>query len=225
MSRLTLRAALIERRDCSPPSMRVLIAASIGFLALYIGLSLWFAPDGELDYHFRKERGMINALSTVLLGVSCWFAAGTFIAVPRGDRHTRRFWLLLAAGLGFLMLDECLQFHESIGELIEDSAIGMPAVFRNWNDIIVIGYMLIAVVAAIYFLPQAVRIRRFTMILVVGFLFFSAHTLIDATQEPSTTLSVILEEIAKVCTSASIALAMFVACTITNARTASDPAS
>ena len=100
-----------------------------------------------------------------------------------------------------------------IGEELDDMdgfGGGLAAYFRNWNDVVVILYGVVVLPPAIYFLPAVLRYARIPEILCVAFGFYCLHTFIDATAEPSTTMTTIIEETAKLFCAASLALAFFV---------------
>ena len=103
----------------------------------------------------------------------------------------------MALVFGFFALDEMFQAHERVGKFITNTFIGPPHFFRSWNDIIVIGYGVAGIIAVIFFLPEILKYPRFAKILLAAFLFYCLHTFIDSTIEPKTTLSVVIEESAK----------------------------
>ena len=117
------------------------------------------------------------------------------------------FWGLSAGGFLFFSFDELLQFHERLGEFIASTPIGPAEIFRNWNDVIVIGYGMIAILVLFYCLPAILRIPMVAETLALAFGFYLTHTIIDSTQV-RTSLSIIVEESAKLFSSAFLALAM-----------------
>ena len=125
------------------------------------------------------------------------------------DNWSSYFWLLVTFGFGFFALDELLGFHEKLGKIIKASPIGPAETFRNWNDVIVIIYGVIAVCVAIYFLAEILRYPLFAEMLSVAFFCYCLHTLLDSTLGDSS-WGRILEESAKVYSSTFFAIAMFI---------------
>ena len=107
-----------------------------------------------------------------------------------------------------LALDEVLQFHERFGRFIEQHI--SSGIFRNWSDIIVIAYGIIALLIIVSIFPSIMRHKMLLELFIVGFIFYCITTLIDSTQEPKTTISVILEESAKLFCVLFLALGTFV---------------
>lgn len=142
------------------------------------------------------------AMSSGFAGACFYLSGGT------GLLH-RSFWLLAAAALGFFALDELLSFHENMDIWIAGMYTGSTHFFRNWNDVIVIGYGVAAVGALVFFLPEILKYPGFGELLVVAFALYGIHTIIDATQEPGS-ISIILEESAKLFCALFLALSMFV---------------
>jgi hypothetical protein len=117
--------------------------------------------------------------------------------------------LLAALGLGFFALDEFLQFHETWGRSVK-LAFGRSGTFRNWNDVIVIGYGVVGLILGIIFFREILRYPRLAEMLIFAFLFYCIHTIIDSTQQPRTLVSVIFEETAKLYSSSFLAISMSV---------------
>ncbi len=84
----------------------------------------------------------------------------------------------MALGFGFLALDELIGFHERLGIIIGYYAYS--SVFRNWNDVIVILYGVIALPFIVVFLSHIMRHRMLLELFIVAFIFYSLHTLIDS---------------------------------------------
>ena len=80
----------------------------------------------------------------------------------------------------------------------------------SWNDVIVILYGVVALPVVLALLPDILRYRMVLELFVIAFVFYVLHTLIDSTQEPYTTTSVILEESAKLFCGAFLALGAFI---------------
>lgn len=204
----TIKTSLAERKLIKIPSISRIILFLVFFLLIYIILSVILVPHNQPYYHFGEE-GAITALSAVMLAMAGGFAGCAFFLSRRRGDFLRYFWFLNGLGFSFFALDELLQFHEKLGNLITKSPIGPTETFRNWNDVIVIGYGVIAIGVLLYFLPEIFRYPKFVELLLTSCAFYFIHTLIDSTQERST-ISVIFEESAKLFSSTFFAISMFV---------------
>ena len=205
-------ASAYRRGDRLPPAFAQTALLLSLFVVAYLLVAVVAVPSGsDRDFHFYEERGAVTALSAIFMAVACAFAAAA-AHLCRGS-SIRGFWawLLMTAGLGFLALDELLEFHEYVGWLLDerDPLPSISGSFRTWNDIIVIAYGLLALPIGLWMLPVLLRYRGLIPALGVAFACYFVHTLIDSTQEPPTTLSIILEESAKLLCSASLALTLF----------------
>jgi len=204
----SLRAALIQRRRAPRPRIAWLVTGVTAATLAYILLSIAAAPSGAPpEYHFANERGAIGALSAIYLSMAAAFALATLAASRSGADAYAWPWLVIGLGLGFLALDELMQLHEHFGAVLGKSV--SSGVLRNWNDGIVILYGIIALPVLLFLLPALLRSPRVVELLAVAFACYALHTLIDSTQEPSTTLSNILEESAKLFCGAFLALGSF----------------
>jgi hypothetical protein len=215
-----VRNAWRDRRDAARPKLTPLVVfAAIGLTA-YVTHAIMFVPRGEDHaYHFTDERGSITALSSVSLAMASAFSFAAFYVPRRLATRERLFWLLLTLAFGFLALDELIEVHERLGlHLDRADPLGLVSRwgFRNWNDLVIIGYGVVALPVLIYFLPTALRYPRCLETLLVAFAFYGAHTIIDATQEPATVVSQIMEETCKVCTSVCLAIGAFAGCVAAN---------
>lgn len=157
------------------------VMASLGTAGVLCALAfcLIFGPASNPMFHFSED-GAITALSSIILAVASALAFVVFYLRSDVLNADRLFWLLLCAGCLFLSFDEQLQFHERGGSLIETTSIGKSSLFRNWNDLVVIGYGLIAMTVGAIFRKEILRHRAFTVFLALGFLFYVVHTSIDA---------------------------------------------
>ena len=203
-----LRAALLDRKNMELPGIRVIIACSTAFVLAYIVFAILDAPRGKpLEHHFTSERGWVTVLSALLLSMASAFSISSLATILRtGDRRIALF-VVMAFGFAFLALDELMQFHERLGAVI--GSHHTSSIFRNWNDIIVILYGVLALPILAVFLPSIMRYRMFLELLGTAFLFYAIHTLIDSTQEPRTTVSAICEESAKLLCVLYLALSVF----------------
>lgn len=186
----------------------LLIPLLIG-VGVYIVLAVVLVPPNEPDpaFNFVDERGAVTALSAVFLAAGCAFAFATFLFQTSPDRMVQGVWLLATVALGFLVLDELLQFHERAGNLIERFLPSGPSGVRGWNDVVVILYGVIAIPVGLALLPVLARYPIFLKTMVAAFVFYVIHTATDSLAEPETFTSLVIEESAKLYCSALIALA------------------
>ena len=208
-----LKQALISRQldSDSAPELKPLMIGIFSLVGLYVVASLILVPTGEVpEFNFVDERGSITVLSAVFLAMGCAFA---FTSTSYSQTvSTRLFWLGFCLALGFLSMDELLEFHERIGGYLDKQKVVTDATssFRNSNDLVVIAYGAIALVVLMFFLPTALQYPRFLELFALAFSFYVIHTVIDSTQEPPTTVSIVFEETAKLLCSATLALTQFV---------------
>lgn len=179
-------------------------------VAIYIYIAICIAPAHDPELHFDDEEGAITALSAIFLALASGFATVCLLLERNPIQGSRLFWFLTAFAFLFLSLDELLEFHEKLGDFIFRSAVGPVKIFRNWNDVIVIAYGVVSIFAFAYFLPIILRLPRFMELLIFGFAFYAIHTIVDSTQK-RTSLSIILEESAKLFSSTFFAMAMLFA--------------
>ena len=204
-----LRQAHARRKTyLVPEQSNKLIFFAFLFAFAYILFSMIVHPGDEtIDYHFYSERGLITALSGCLLAMSAAFAAGTLTVHIRHGSSQLWPWIIMMLGFVFLSLDETAQFHERLGDVMHESADS--GIFRNWNDVIVILYGVVALPLVFPLLPSIIRYRKTLEFFIAAFLFYFIHTLVDSISEPSTTLSIIVEESAKLLCGIALALGMF----------------
>ena len=179
-------------------------------MLLVLFLTLYFAPDGDIDYHFRDEQGGITALSAILLAITGGLAGCSHYLTDKSHITKKVFWLFCLAAFVFFAWDELMQVHEYLGQQIRDSLLGSSQIFRNWNDLVVILYGVIALVFFLYFLPIILSYPLLIEVLAVGFVFYVVHTTIDSLAVQRTSVSIILEETCKLLSSASFAFSMFI---------------
>ena len=204
-----LRRALDLRKQQSLPDIRPLLVWVTASTLLFVLFALFVAPEGrDADYHFLSERGLVTAMSAYLLAAASAFCLAALTVQLRDQKSNIRLWVLMALGFAFLSLDETAQFHERLGDLLDDGRDS--GAFRTWNDIVVILYGIVALPIVLALLPDILRYKMLLELFVVAFLLYAIHTLIDSTQEPPTTVSIILEESAKLFCGAFLALGTFV---------------
>lgn len=204
-----IKQALSQRQQIQAPAVKGFITFMVISLLIYITAALVFIPGNDIDFHFSNEAGAITALSAIMLAITSGLAWVSFFLSNKKDNLTSYFWLLVTFGFGFFALDELLEFHEKLGTIIKGSPIGPSETFRNWNDLIVIIYGVVAVCIAIYFLSEIFRYPLFAEMLSIAFFCYCLHTILDSTLGDSN-LGRILEESAKVYSSTFFAIAMFI---------------
>ena len=205
-----LRNSYQQRRQIALPSILGFMLFVNILLVVMIILILFNAPEGDIDYHFREERGAITALSAIFLAVASGLAGASFFLIDKDHKSKKVFWLLNMTAFGFFAWDELMQEHEKLGQWIRDSWMGSSQIFRNWNDAVVIVYGIVALIFFVYFLPIILNYPKFIEILAIAFIFYITHTAIDSLSVERTSMSVILEETCKLFSSAYFACAMFV---------------
>lgn len=204
-----LRHTTAQRKELELPKVGWIVAVSVIGTVAYIFLAIILIPSGETrDFHFGKERGAITALSAILLAMAAAFSMATQVLLVRTEARHRWSWAILFFSFTFFAFDELLEFHERLGFVLERHAD--PGIFRNWNDVVVTFYGLLAVPIMVLLLPTLIRHRMLLEMFVIAFAFYGIHTLIDSMIEPKTTLSVILEESAKLFSAGFLAIGSFV---------------
>jgi hypothetical protein len=210
-----MRAAIANRKSADRPRVTRFITILIALVSSYIALSIVLAPASQVpEFHFVDERGAITVLSAVFLAMGSGFALVSYLLSAAEPPSTRLFWFLMLLAIGFLTMDELLEFHERIGGLLDRwDALGLASgdTFRGWNDIIVICYGVVALFVALFFLPTALSFPVFFELMCVACGFYVIHTAVDTLATTPTTASVMVEESAKLFCSAFIALALLVA--------------
>ena len=205
-----IKEALAQRGQIPLPNlMKPIALLAIGTIA-YLSIAVIIAPENQPGRYFIKEGSMVTTLSAIFLALASVFSGVSFNLSRSRTDFLRFFWLLATVGFAFLFLDELIGFHEMAGSYL-DPAIGIPEGFRNWNDVVVILYGIIAVFLMAGFLPEIFRYPKVMEMMGIAFLFYFIHTLVDSTQEPRTDISAIIEESAKVFCGEYLAISMFTA--------------
>ena len=200
----------VKYRDNQTPSpnLNLVLLSVILFNFSYIALSIMFPPQGKpLKFHFANELGSITALSAIYLSMASAFSIGTLLISIRTKSTDILLWTLLALVFALLSLDELMQFHERFGSFIRGYV--SSGIFRGWNDVIVILYGVIALPFAAIFFKKIIRYRGVAEFFIIAFVFYGVHTLIDSTQQPQTTVSVIFEESFKLFCGSMLTLGAF----------------
>lgn len=207
--RSAIQNALVERQAWRTPPIAWPVVAMAALIAVTALVGYLKSPAGHESRHF-VEGGLVTALSSVLLGMAAGLSGTAFFLSRRQPRLSGYFWLLTAFGFGFFAIDELLQFHEYFGRRLSAMGYATPAGFRNWNDLIVIGYGFVALCVIIPFLPEILRVPKFAMLLATACGFYVMHTAIDSICARSNT-SIIIEETAKLYSGGFFALSFFAA--------------
>lgn len=190
-----------------PPLFKGFASLAVLGVLGYIMVSIIFAPSDRPLYHFSED-GAITALSTVFLAMSSALGLAVFYLRMEDWKSGGLFWLILGAGCAFLALDEQLMFHERGGQAIELSSVGASETFRNWNDVIVIGYGVVALAIAGFFGREILRCRVSALVFLIGFAFYALHTGIDSILPTAIAWKDIPEESAKLLSVAFLFLAL-----------------
>lgn len=187
-----LRSAWQQHQQGKPlPWGRVLLSGFVLLAVLLVVIAL--GEPGRRAAAFAEEGGAITWVSfALLLGAALIAWRGALMPFP-GETLRRMIWLCMAAGLSFLAADEVLGFHESVGLWLDGQVSVREAGFRTWNDLIVIGYGVVALPLLLAFAPELLRHRGMLQMLGLGFLAYACHTAVDSLFQPSG-ISVIVEE-------------------------------
>lgn len=165
-----------------------------GFILLAVLLAvIALGEPGNRAAAFAREGGAITWVSFAMLlsaAIIAW--RGALMPFP-GEVLRRLIWLCMAGGLSFLAADEVLGFHESVGLWLDGQVSVREAGFRTWNDLIVIGYGVVALPLLLAFAPELLRHRGMLQMLGLGFLAYAGHTAVDSLFKPSG-ISVVIEE-------------------------------
>lgn len=190
------------------PYFKTIIGSGVlALLALVLIATVVVPPSRGADYHFVSEQGLITAVSCYLLSLSSAFSLGMAVLLLKNKQPDVLIWGLMMIGFAFLSIDETAQFHERLGGYI--SRFYDSGSFRNWNDVVVIVYGLIALPIGALLFPRLLRYRALLECFAIAFTFYVVHTLIDSTCEPETIVSVIVEESCKLYCGLFLALGTF----------------
>jgi hypothetical protein len=176
----SIRDALRLRKQMEAPGLfRVCAPVAVALLAVVV-IGILVAPEGDLDYQFREEEGIVTTLSAIFLSMASGFAFACYLTDHRPNGGLRAWWLLTSLGFFFFASDELLRFHEQAGTFVRHEMFGRPQhFFRNWNDVIVILYGVVALVVMGYFLPRLLRLPLYLEVLGVAFFSYCVHTGVD----------------------------------------------
>lgn len=201
------RLALTERRRLAAPRLWPLLA---GVLAIDLGVVLVALLDADPRDPLRHfhEAGLVTASSAVYLAVAgalagvCWWLSA-------GRLRERVLWGLTAAASFLLALDEQVEFHERLGYRLQ-ALYGDPGSLRNWNDLVVLAYGVLALAFVARYGAAFLRYPRVLELLAAGFVAYGFHTGIDTlSRHPEATM--VVEEACKLASTSLIALAFLMA--------------
>lgn len=216
----SFREALESRKRIAAPSLPRIVLPVSAVLFAVILLCIAVAPEGDIDFQFREEEGIVTSLSAIFLAMASAFAGLCWLTEGKPGHGIRLWWALTCIGFFFFACDELMRFHEHVGTFMRREMFGRPShFFRNWNDVIVVGYGVVALPVIGYFLPRILRLPRYVELLAIGFFAYAFHTLVDVlphTDDPigrfmQSIPSSIPEESGKLFASSFFAVAMFVA--------------
>jgi hypothetical protein len=82
----------------------------------------------------------VDAFQILLLSI---FAVAVYRARLTGnDSFGAAFWLVVAAGAIYLTLDESFEFHEHLGQFLQERRLPRPPLVNGWGDVVLIAYAL-----------------------------------------------------------------------------------
>jgi Ca2+/Na+ antiporter len=190
--------AMQDRRQGQVRSAAPIVAGAVlvSLSVIFGSIALSALRGHPISREFEEERGFITIYSSLMLaGAGFW--AGTVAAFVDADRRQHRWvWWVLAAGFLFLAFDELAEFHERVGTWL--NRWGNPGGFRSWNDVIVIGYGVVAVPLAAWLSSRLLRWPWVMEMFAVATAFYLMHTFVDSVSQPPTEMSMVLEESFKI---------------------------
>jgi hypothetical protein len=203
----SIRSSLMAARQGGPRVTSGFAVAVYAFTAAWSATWIVLGPPVNRDL-FLIEGGPLDWLSTIYLGAAAAMAWTAWHAGLRKTDPLSWFLLVSTAGLTFLFLDERFQFHEILfarvlSRWFGDDSLGL----RNWNDAIVIGYGVAAMLVILLSLPVLLRHKGLRNFLMAGMVFYGAHTLADSVLSNSLAIKNVLEEPFKLLSVASFFLA------------------
>lgn len=201
--------ALEFRKTTKIPHLGRIIFISVVLILIYIALAIKLVPSSEsIEFNFVSERGAITAFSAVLLALASAFSFGTVLLKVRKGERCYSVWFVLMLGFLFLAFDELLLIHEIIGARIGE--VRNAGSFKNWNDVVLIVYGMIAVPIGAFYFSELLRYKMVIELFFVGFLFYVGHTYIDSIYHTPTPRSIIFEESCKLFSVGFLAIGAFV---------------
>jgi hypothetical protein len=208
-----LKSFVKNRLDRFEPEVIINTFIIAFFVLIFICASIFLHPDGShFYYHFVSEHGAVTILSEAFLATAGIMAYLAIFMTPSENKRQRFFFIILAISLTYLAADEVLQFHEHVGDWLDDlrllKIIFVKTPIRRWNDLIIIIYGILAVPFILSFLPTILKLPYLAEDFVVAFIWFIIHTTIDSVVDEPTAASYIIEESSKLYTSTFINLGL-----------------
>ena len=143
----------------------VLAVGAAGIVyGLTMNLATTFAEFGPIQT-LKAGHLLVSGVAGYLIYTRFWRLAQ---AGQRADAPGCFFWILSGAGLVWLSIDDYVQIHERLGDVLEgDLGITIP-LLNNPDDIIVLGYALAALVVVAFFFGQIRGSRAVFLLLTTG---------------------------------------------------------
>ena len=176
-NRLRDSARAAGSRAYAPTAGRAasLYAFTLLYCLLWATLGLQARPDLFFD-----EGGPVDWLSTTYFTAAAILAWIGWSRVRGSGEPSSWFWLASAGGFAFFAVDERFQLHERFDwQWIKPIYGPAPWGFRNWNDMAVLGYGVIALILLAAALPGILRHRRTFWFLMIALVCAGLHTLTD----------------------------------------------
>jgi len=175
---------------------------SLAFAATTIWCLAWWLlrPDERIDLFFR-EGGPIDLLNSTWLIAAAILAWMTWSIAPGSRLH--HFWLVAAIGLLFLGIDERFQFHELLNQ--ELKLVPTPFGLRNWSDLAVLAYGVVALSLLVPVVGHLWREPRLRYLGLLAVALGGTSTAIDSVLASSAEKTIV-EETFKVLSGAAIFL-------------------
>ena len=195
------------------PEQIVISLVFIILVFIFICFSIYLHPENlKLSFHFFSEIGAVTIFSASLLSISGLMAYACILVKKQLTRKQVVLLILIAFALTFLAVDEVMQYHEQIGEYLKESPImhkiSQITKIRGGNDMIVILYGIMALLAVIYFFPIFLELPFILEYFSIAFICYVIHTLVDSFVEPPSTPSHIIEESMKLYASVFVMLGL-----------------
>ena len=127
----------------------------------------WAATFGEFGPIQTLKAGQL-----LVGGVAGYFIYTRFWRLPQAEQRVDApgsfFWILSGAALVWLSIDDYFQVHERLGDVLEEGlGITIP-LLNNPDDIIVLGYAVVAMTMVAIFLGELLRSRATFALLTTG---------------------------------------------------------
>ncbi len=143
----------------------VLAVSAAGIVyGLTTNLAVTFAEFGPIQ--------TLKAGHLLVSGVAGYLIYTRFWRLPQAEQRVDApgsfYWILSGAGLVWLSIDDYVQIHERLGDVLEeDLGITIP-LLNNTDDIIVLGYALVALIVVAIFFGKLRRSRAVFPLLAIG---------------------------------------------------------